>query len=207
MVLAGKPIMTVIAGPNGSGKTSMFEEMLKQRLTGDIPFINADIIAKQEFGDWNDPEAQRKASIRAGRMREDFIKNKKSLMYETILTRIDFIHRAKANGFHVDLFYVSTSNPSINIERIAARVAKGGHHIPDEKVIERYGESLKMCLDACTVVDRAFVYDNSVYGKKQADFLFRVYDGRVKALYQKAFPEWASNVLHQLPWDFDVVPG
>jgi predicted ABC-type ATPase len=199
--------MTVLAGPNGSGKTTMFEKARLSFHIPDTPFINSDIIARDVFNDWNNPKSQAKATIQAGKIRENFIRTGRSFMYETILTRIDFIERAKRAGFFVQMFYVATSNSEINIERVTERVRRGGHYVPDDLIRKRYALSTAKCLDACSLVDRAYVYDNSVFGENRfPELQFRVHDGRVKAIYQKAFPEWANKVLHQLPWDFEIVP-
>ena len=52
-----KPILIVIAGPNGSGKTSVTSKILKHEWMENALYINPDIIAQDKFGDWNSPEA------------------------------------------------------------------------------------------------------------------------------------------------------
>ena len=48
-----QPVLCVVAGPNGSGKTSTTEKLLANEWTADSLYINPDNIAQEEFGDWN----------------------------------------------------------------------------------------------------------------------------------------------------------
>ena len=56
-----KPVLIVIAGPNGSGKTSVTTKILHHEWMEDAVYINPDLVAQERFGDWNSPEAIRKA--------------------------------------------------------------------------------------------------------------------------------------------------
>ena len=56
-----RPILIVIAGPNGSGKTSVTSRLLKHEWMEDSVYINPDNVAKDVFGDWNSKEAVLKA--------------------------------------------------------------------------------------------------------------------------------------------------
>ena len=57
MTLLHKPILIVIAGPNGSGKTTITSRLLKSEWLEDAVYINPDNVAQEKFGDWNSPEA------------------------------------------------------------------------------------------------------------------------------------------------------
>ena len=48
-----KPVLIVIAGPNGSGKTSVTSKILQHEWMEDSVYINPDIVAQEKFGDWN----------------------------------------------------------------------------------------------------------------------------------------------------------
>ena len=52
-----KPVLIVIAGPNGSGKTSVTSKILHHEWMEDSIYINPDIVAQKQFGDWNSREA------------------------------------------------------------------------------------------------------------------------------------------------------
>ena len=58
-----RPVLIVIAGPNGSGKTSVTSKILHHEWMENSIYINPDIIAQEKFGDWNSKEAIMKAVI------------------------------------------------------------------------------------------------------------------------------------------------
>ena len=65
-------------------------------------YVNSDYIARDEFGDWNAPDAVRQAALRAAAIREACLREGKSLAFESVLSmpdKIDFIRKAKAAGF------------------------------------------------------------------------------------------------------------
>jgi len=59
--------------------------------------------------------------------------------------------QAVEQGYKVYLYFVSTESPYINIFRVAARKAKGGHNVPEDKIISRYYRSLGLLADASQI--------------------------------------------------------
>ncbi|MDE7420749.1 MAG: zeta toxin family protein [Muribaculaceae bacterium] len=191
------PVLIVIAGPNGSGKTTVTSQLLKSDWLEDAIYINPDIIANEKFGDWNSPDAVRRAAEYCSEMRELCLVQRKSLIFETVMSasdKIDFIRRAKDAGYFVRLFFISTNNPTINAARIARRVMKGGHDVPITKIISRYSKSILNCCDIAQEVDRLYVYDNSA-DDMPIQPLFRLIDGKLGKMYVTSMPDWASNIL------------
>ena len=153
-----KPILIIIVGPNGSGKTSITFDILQHDWAKDCEYINPDNIARDIFGDWNSSEAVLKAAQLSTQMREDFITQGKSLVFETVLSapdKIDFIRKAKNKGYFIRLFFVGTESPRINASRIAQRVIEGGHDVPITKIISRYGKSIANCCIVSKIADKA----------------------------------------------------
>jgi len=68
---------------------------------------------------------------------------------------------AKKRGFKSYLYFVCTVDPSINISRVANRVAAGGHDVPQDKIISRYTASLQLLADIIPLIHRGFFFDNS----------------------------------------------
>ncbi|MDE5830013.1 MAG: zeta toxin family protein [Duncaniella sp.] len=192
-----KPELIIIAGPNGSGKTSITQKFLHHEWAEGTTYINPDQIAKDLFGDWNNSESVLKAATYCSDLREQCLKEKKSFVFETVFSaqdKIDFVIRAKQAGFFIRIFFISTSNPAINASRIAKRVMEGGHDVPITKIISRYNKSIQNCKTVSAIVDRLYVYDNSI-DDADAIPLFRLSDGAVTKQYTEDIPEWAKMLL------------
>jgi predicted ABC-type ATPase len=185
----------IVAGPNGSGKTSITGRILKHEWTEGCVYINPDNIARDKFGDWNSPEAVLKAVKFAAEWREQCIDKNESLIFESVLSapdKIEYIKKAKDAGYFIRLFFVGTDHPSINASRIAKRVLEGGHDVPIPKIISRYSKSIANCCEAVAMVDRLYVYDNSVEDSFPK-LLFRAADGKITKQYTKV-NVWAENI-------------
>lgn len=192
-----KPEMIIIAGPNGSGKISVTQKFLHHEWAEGTLYINPDEIAKNVFGDWNSKESIIKAANYCSDLREQCLIQKTSFVFETVMSaedKIDFIIRAKEAGFFIRLFFISTKHPSINASRIANRVMKGGHEVPISKIISRYYKSIENCKLIASVVDRLYVYDNSIDGE-EAKIQYRLSNGSVEKVYSNTIPKWAKIIL------------
>lgn len=192
-----KPKLLIVAGPNGSGKTSVTSKILKHKWIDGCEYINPDNIAKDIFGDWNSPESVMKAVHHAAAIREKCIANGRSLIFETVLSapdKISFIQQAKQKGYFIRLFFIGTDNPQINAARIAYRVMTGGHDVPIQKIISRYYKSVANCSVLVPDVDRLYVYDNSI-DNEFPQLLFRASDGKLTKQYAPIH-DWA-NIIFQ----------
>ena len=193
-----RPVLIVIAGPNGSGKTTITSKILKHEWLEGALYVNPDQVAQDKFGDWNSPEAVLQAAQYCEEQREACLKRGQSLIFETVLSsegKVDFIRRAHEAGYFIRLFFVSTCHPAINSSRIARRVMKGGHDVPITKIISRYQKSIVNCRRVAVLADRVYVYDNSIEDA-EARLLFRMTDGRPFKRYTDDIPEWALTILN-----------
>ncbi len=173
-----RPELIIIAGTNGAGKTLFMQKLLQNECTNNTTYIN---INEDHCAEW----------------RERCINEKKSFVFETVMSAEDtikFITKAKEEGFFVRLFFISTSNPAINAARIADRVMKGGHDVPITKIVSRYFKSIKNCMKASMIVDRLYVYDNSIDGE-DARIQFRLSNGNLEKVYVENIPEWAQILI------------
>lgn len=189
-----RPTLCIIAGPNGSGKTSTTELLLQNEWTADSVYINPDNIAQYQFGDWNSSEAVLQAAKEATRLRNECLDSRRSFVFETVFSsmeKVEFVRRAKANGFFVRFFYVCTESPEVNVRRIYKRYLEGGHEVPISKIVSRYYKSLANAATILQEVDRAYIYDNSV-DDATPQLLFRTIDGKVAKRYVENFPEWTK---------------
>jgi predicted ABC-type ATPase len=158
-----KPKIVIIAGPNGAGKTTFAREFLPHE--ANCPdFINADLIAAglSPFR----PEA---AAFRAGRLMleeiHEKIRNNKSFAFETTLsgrTYVKLLRECRARNYHVLLVFLSLPTADMAMARVAARVAQGGHNVPEADIRRRFVAGLKNFHEVYRkIVDGWTLYDNS----------------------------------------------
>ena len=192
-----KPVMCIVAGPNGSGKTTTTEQLLKNEWGADSLYINPDNIAKDIFGNWNSAEAVLKAAQKATEQRYECLKNGTDFVFETVFSsaeKMEFIQKAKDAGFFIRIFYVCTESPLININRIAQRYLNGGHEVPISKTISRYYSSLENISKTIKIADRVYLYDNSVENAAPR-LILRTVDGIIAKQYTDTLPDWVRAVM------------
>lgn len=192
-----RPRLLVVAGPNGSGKTTVTEAGLRHEWFDGCEYVNPDAIA-QELGDWNDPRHVLEAAREAERRREACLKHGRSLAFESVFSapdKPDFVVRALEAGFFVRLFFVSTESPDINVARVAQRVALGGHSVPPDRIVARWSRSIANCAAVAPLVDRLYLYDNSIHNA-DARLVLRASSGRVERIYEDApLPAWTRPIV------------
>jgi predicted ABC-type ATPase len=159
----------IISGCNGAGKTTASYTVLPEVLDCK-EFVNADEIAKG-LSPFN-PES---VAIEAGRLMlqriEDLLAKDKSFSIETTLATksyINLVRRAQAKGYTVRLLFFWLNSPELALLRIAERVAKGGHNIPEPIVRRRYVAGIcNLFRLFMSEVDSWEIYDNSSYPAAQ----------------------------------------
>lgn len=157
------PRVLIIAGPNGAGKTTFSDQFLVRE--ADCPnFINADLIARGLS-----PYAPESVAVQAGRIMlsqiKATVKAVKSFAFETTLSGLGYarlIPRWQAAGFRVKIVFLSLPDVELAHARVKARVAQGGHDVPEEVVRRRFGRGMRNFEQVyCKLVDSWILYDNS----------------------------------------------
>ena len=118
------------------------------------------------------------------------------MTFETVMShrsKLDFLRQAKEQGYRTYLYYVATDDWLINIDRVKARVKKGGHGVSRVKIIDRYFRSLNLLFDAIKLVDRAYVFDNS---SSKPQLIVSVTDGREVEYEVSNIPKWVFHHFH-----------
>ena len=76
-------------------------------------------------------------------------------------SKVSELQQARVAGYEVHVFFLATDDPSINVQRVAVRVASGGHDVPSERIRARYERTLSLAPSAISLADQEYVYDNS----------------------------------------------
>lgn len=114
-----------------------------------------------------------------------------TLSGNSILQRIK---KAKENSFYVRLNYVGVNSVSINIDRVKARVANGGHFIDETTIRNRYDISLQNLIKILPLCDEVFIYDNS---EELPNLVFHL-KGNKLTQWLDLLPEWCEELKHAL---------
>ena len=157
------PVCYIIAGPNGAEKTTFARKFLPEYVKC-LDFINADLIAGGIS-----PFVPEKAAIQAGRIMIEQIQHlaesRRDFGFETTFSGKSYanlLHKLKGKGYRIHLFFLWLPNADLAIERIADRVRKGGHTIPEEVVRRRFHKGMKNFIKIyLPLLDSWFIIDNS----------------------------------------------
>lgn len=163
---ARRPTLWIVAGPNGSGKSTLYDTTLIEDFGRSVWIINPDLLTQKII----DQEGLARAAANLSSVKRIMIWLKASLCahqtvgVETVLSTPKYrslVDKAKARGFEVRLIYVMLRSPELNVERVRLRVARGGHAVPVDKIVDRYNRSLEQLPWFLEAADRAFLFDNS----------------------------------------------
>ena len=155
--------LVIIAGPNGAGKTTFAREFLPNEAGCPI-FVNADLIAAGLS-----PFAPELAAMKAGRLMlesiAEHVAKGESFAFETtlsVLTYARMIPLWRKAGYVVKLIFLSLPDAEMALARVAARVAQGGHDVPEATVCRRFAHGIENFHDRYqSLVDTWLLYDNA----------------------------------------------
>ncbi|MEN1990798.1 zeta toxin family protein [Paenibacillus hubeiensis] len=184
------PSMTVFAGTNGAGKSQLTS--ILQHQNPNVKVIDADAIAKT-MKHLPQNQADFAAGREAVKQVRECIKQGIDFSIETTLGGQNVLRQmemAKAAGFSINMYYVGLNSVDLHIDRVAQRVAQGGHHIPEEDIRRRYQTSMENLPKAMRLADRTIIFDNSEVYKVQAE----VYRGLTRFQAEPMQP-WVNQAL------------
>ncbi|HCL4548146.1 zeta toxin family protein [Clostridium botulinum] len=153
---------TIFAGVNGAGKTSIYKSIYYNENIDEKRINTDEMVAR--IGSWQDNNIQIKCAREAVKLIKKYILGGISFNQETTLSGksiISNIKLAKEKGFYVTMNYIGIESVDIAKERVAIRVSKGGHGIPDEAIERRYGDSLANLNKVISMCDKINIYDNT----------------------------------------------
>jgi len=194
--------VVIFGGPNGSGKSTITSDVRKEPGFPEH-YINADAIAQElrsKTKGAETPEQQYKREVQAAneaeKQRLELIRKHESFCFETVMShpsKVAIIDHAHANGYEVALYFVSTRDPQINVQRVAQRVQEGGHGVDAKKIVSRYHRALSLLPAAAERADLTLAFDNSaskgdaLLVARVANRELEVFPGPVPDYYQEKF--------------------
>jgi predicted ABC-type ATPase len=181
-----QPIAIVLAGHNGSGKSTFWSQRLADELQ--LPLINADRLTASllpsdgsgtALRPWavrlrdHDERWQRLAQNGVQRFISLVTEHRMSFAFETVFSylevqpdgsyksKVDDIKQLQANGYFVILLFVGLATAQLSVSRVLTRKAKGGHDVPYDRLLDRFPRTQQAIAMAAVVSDLTLMFDNS----------------------------------------------
>lgn len=188
-------MITVIAGVNGAGKSSVVGSWVR---AGGGGYFNPDEVTRSLM-DKNQTLTPDDANGQAWQMGFDAlsraIESDSDYTFETTLggnSICKLLHAALDKGVEVRVLFCGLSSPELHLKRVAARVGKGGHDIPEEKIRQRWSSSIHNLMTLIPRCSAVMVYDNSA----------EIIDGVLPApilLFSLSADEFRSHPIANMP--------
>jgi len=202
---APAPCIYVLAGTNGAGKSSLIGAVIERQ---GVEFFDPDAAARR-IRDRNPGISQIEANSSAWhegrRLLERAIAERATYAFETTLggaTMTALLERALGAGLQVRVWYVGLASPELHLARVRARVARGGHDIPEADIRRRFHDGRLNLVRLLPRLTELRVYDNSEEADPRAGvvpspvLLLHVVRGRIAVSCPLAqTPQWAKPIL------------
>jgi predicted ABC-type ATPase len=199
------PCISVLAGTNGAGKSSIGGAMLRER---GADYFNPDEAAARVRAanpGLGQEEANGVAWAEGKRLLEKAIADRHDFVFETTLggrTMTALLVDAATRGFELRVWYAGLASPELHIARVRARVARGGHDIPDDVIRKRYDAGRENLIRLLPSVSELWLYDNSADGDPHAGraprpvLLMHYAGGRIaEHIALVEMPGWAKPIV------------
>lgn len=160
------PRLWIVAGPNGCGKSSAYDRSDVDEFGGSVWIINPDLLTVR-IRDGERLTVERANLLAVQRIEQWLdasLDTYQTIGVETVLSSDKYrrlVTKAKERRFEVRLIYVYVKSAELQLERIALRVAKGGHGVPEDKVRARRARSFEQAGWFFAQADAAWLFDNS----------------------------------------------
>ena len=203
--MSEKPVIHVLAGVNGAGKSSIGESEFRSE---GLSVFNPDTIA-QQIRDLHPDISLTLANAHAWQigksLLEQAIAGGQDYRFETTLggrTIAQLLEKAARSGHRLQVWFCGLASADLHIRRVRSRVAHGGHDIPVEKIRERWNRSRENLIRLLPCIDHLRVYDNSseadpAEGRQpQPILLLEMQRGQITAPADLSnAPDWARPII------------
>ena len=197
--MAAHPGIFVLAGTNGAGKSSIAGDVFTRN---DGAYFNVDEVAKavvRENPGMTIEEANGLAWQRGLQLLRESIERGYRYAFETTLggeTITATLLAAAARGIKVHVWYCALATPELHLARVAARVRRGGHDIPERKIRERYDASRRNLVRLMPHLEVLRVYDNSEESvSPRPRLILAMSRRRIVEADLETTPEWAKPIV------------
>lgn len=185
------PVLTVIAGPNGVGKSTLTASLTVAQGT---PILDPDAIARSL-----NPQAPETGATWAGRVvlnrQNAYLRSGTSFILETTLAGsavLRLMDEARRRGFRIHLIYIGVDDVQVLLARIAGRVLDGGHAVPEHDVRRRYVRSMRHMKEAIARADNVTLLDNVL--DQEPQLVMTIDDGR-STIHIENLPSWVTSFV------------
>lgn len=181
------PVLHLVAGPHGAGKTTFYEFLVAPRHPG-LPFLH---------GTPQTGEDLLAAQARTDEECRSLLVASKSFVMESAMgtaSPLALMERARALGYEVVLYALALDEPRTLLQRINQRVREGGHAVPSHEVLERYPRALENFRRAIRIADLGFLMDAADAAEGGPRLVASVLQGRLH-LHSVLRPRWVDKVL------------
>jgi len=171
-----KPVLIILAGSAGAGKTTFYESKLKTV----FPTLLKASTSPLEQAETN-------------RERSRLLKAGQPFVYQDAIIDSQIIREAQDSGFDVKVFYIATEDPNLNMGRVLVRVNNGGAFASLARIPDDYAQSMKQLSDVKKVADDLMLFDNTAHGRGHR-LVAHFQAGELMKL-ARSVPKWAQKVF------------
>lgn len=162
-----KPLLIVVAGPMGAGKTTFYDAHLKEAFPVLVPPVP--------------------------HQREVMLHERRSFSVEDLVVDTDLLESARDSGYATKVIFISTEDPNLNVGRILIRMSRGGQSVPLSSIPESYEQSMNSLREARKYADDLLVYDNTPDGKGHRLVARFIAGELVKTIHTP--PDWLTSII------------
>ena len=174
--MSERPVLMMLCGAPGAGKTTFYESKLKTVFP---------TILKASSSPLEQTEIKRE--------RRRLQKEKQSFVYQDVVPDVRIACDAQAAGFDINVIYIGTEDPNLNIGRILIRVIHGGAFAPLARVASNFEQGVRLLRRISKQVEDLMLFDNTPNGRG-VSLVAHFQNGKLVKT-ARAVPKWAQAFL------------